>query len=409
MTSPEDWVDTDTEASSGDDVPFGELQTAALASVANAVMVTDADGLIVWVNEAFTTMSGYSLEEARGHTPRLLKSGVQSAEHYTTLWSTIKSGDAWQGEVVNRHKGGRHYRVVQMITPVFNGGPSPTHFVAIHDDVTQQRHVEREQRFQAMLLDAVGEAVIATDRDGAIQYVNAAAERMFGWRHAEVLGTSVIELTVPRAYDTRAEQVLGQLREDRSWTGRFEVQRADGSRFPALVTTSPFRDEDGHVAGFIGVAVDITDQVGQEQQLDRRARQQALLAELGQRALEHQQADAVGEEAARQAAQLLGSDLKVEMVRGGSIPPRVDKGGEATTIPIDATARFRLTGQGLEQVLDQDLDFLQAVANTVRAARQRESDLRQLEHQATHDALTNLPNRVLLLDRLDRPAVARPR
>src|SRR5680860_1625902 len=66
-----------------------EVQAAALASVSDAVMITDREGVIVWVNEAFTKMSGYRAEEAVGATPRLLKSGEQDESYYRRLWETI--------------------------------------------------------------------------------------------------------------------------------------------------------------------------------------------------------------------------------------------------------------------------------------------------------------------------------
>ena len=68
------------------------LQVAALEAAANAIVITDSKGTILWVNQAFTTMTGYSREEALGKNPRLLKSGEQSESYYAKLWSTISSG-----------------------------------------------------------------------------------------------------------------------------------------------------------------------------------------------------------------------------------------------------------------------------------------------------------------------------
>ena len=74
------------------------LQAAALEAAANAIVITDFRGTIVWVNHAFTTMTGYSKEkeEVLGENPRLLKSGEQPASYYASLWSTVKSGKVWQ-------------------------------------------------------------------------------------------------------------------------------------------------------------------------------------------------------------------------------------------------------------------------------------------------------------------------
>ena len=86
-----------------------QLQSAALEAAANAIVITDFHGTIVWVNHAFTTMTGYSKEEVLGKNPRLLKSGDQPEGYYAKLWSTISSGKVWQGEIVNRRKDGTTY------------------------------------------------------------------------------------------------------------------------------------------------------------------------------------------------------------------------------------------------------------------------------------------------------------
>ena len=82
------------------------LQSAALESAANTVVITDRDGIITWVNPAFTKLTGYSPEEAIGQNPRLLKSGAQDRSFYENLWNTILSGQVWSGEIVNRRKDG---------------------------------------------------------------------------------------------------------------------------------------------------------------------------------------------------------------------------------------------------------------------------------------------------------------
>ncbi len=382
-------------------LPAGPVQAAVLASIANAVMVTDADGRIVWVNGAFTTLSGYEPDEARGHTPRLLKSGVQNPEHYTQLWATITAGEVWHGEVVNRHKDGHHYRVAQTITPVFDGDASPTHFVAIHDDITEQRRAEDEQRFQAQLLEAVGDAVIATDLDGLVMYANPAAEQMFGWRELDVLQAEVTGLVVSPAALGAFERILDEVREGTVRTGRIELQRFDGSRFASLTTISPYHDPNGRIAGFIGVAVDISEQVANEEQLRLRSQQQTMLSELGQKALDHGDAYAVAIDAVRQAADLLGPDIEVTVVWDGDTEP-APTGADAIDVVIDTARGFRLTGPGVERAAAQDIAFIRSLAHVVRATSQRAGTLAQLEHQATHDAVTGLPNRVLLLDRLDQ-------
>jgi PAS domain S-box-containing protein len=94
------------------------LQSAALEAAANAIVITDSHGTIVWVNHAFTTMTGYGKEEVLGKNPRVLKSGDQPEGFYANLWSTISSGKVWQGELVNRRKDGTTYPEEMTMTPI---------------------------------------------------------------------------------------------------------------------------------------------------------------------------------------------------------------------------------------------------------------------------------------------------
>ena len=97
------------------------LQAAALEAAPSAIVITDFKGTIMWVNQAFTTMTGYSRDEVMGKNPRLLKSGDQPKAYYAELWSTISSGKVWQGEIVNRRKDGTTYTEEMTITPVNQG------------------------------------------------------------------------------------------------------------------------------------------------------------------------------------------------------------------------------------------------------------------------------------------------
>jgi diguanylate cyclase (GGDEF)-like protein/PAS domain S-box-containing protein len=127
-----------------------ELQTAALEATANAVVITDREGRVEWINRAFSELTGYGLSEVRGETPRILKSGVQSAFYYEKMWETILGGHVWRGELYNRRKDGTVYVEEQTITPVNGADGSIRHFVAVKQDVTQRRRTEERIRYLAL-------------------------------------------------------------------------------------------------------------------------------------------------------------------------------------------------------------------------------------------------------------------
>jgi len=103
----------------------------------NAVVITDSDGTIQYVNPTFERVNGYSPAEAIGRTPRILKSSQQDKEFYTELWETITDGDVWKSELVNKTKFGELYEAKQTITPVTDEKGDITHFVGMTEDITE--------------------------------------------------------------------------------------------------------------------------------------------------------------------------------------------------------------------------------------------------------------------------------
>ncbi len=125
------------------------LQAAALQAAANAVAITSAEGVVQWVNPAFTQLTGHAAAEVVGKTPRLLKSGAHPPEFYRDMWRAVLTGQTWRGELVNRRKDGSLYTEDMTITPVTDDRGAITHFVAIKQDVTERRRLEDTLRFLA--------------------------------------------------------------------------------------------------------------------------------------------------------------------------------------------------------------------------------------------------------------------
>jgi PAS domain S-box-containing protein len=125
------------------------LQSTALTAAANAIVITDPEGTIKWVNPAFSKLTGYTGAEAIGQNPRLLKSGHHPPEFYADMWATITSGTVWHGELINQHKDGRIIIEETTITPVRDAGGEIAHFVAIKQDITNYKQTERLLGFVA--------------------------------------------------------------------------------------------------------------------------------------------------------------------------------------------------------------------------------------------------------------------
>jgi len=119
----------------------------------HAILITDRDGTIQYVNSSWEDVTGYSSAEAIGRTPRLLKSGEHDESLYEEMWDTILGGNAWEGDIVNERQNGDRFVVHQTTAPIFAEGGDIEGFVAINDEITEQKAYE--ERLESDLQQSV--------------------------------------------------------------------------------------------------------------------------------------------------------------------------------------------------------------------------------------------------------------
>ncbi|MBF0341950.1 MAG: PAS domain S-box protein, partial [Magnetococcales bacterium] len=127
--------------------------SSAVENSPASVLITDLNGAIEYVNPQFTRASGYSAEEAIGHNPRILNAGVQDGDYYRDLWSTIRAGRIWRGEIINRKKNGEIFVEFASISPIRDSHDKITHFVAVKEDITERKRAEEQLRLANFLSD----------------------------------------------------------------------------------------------------------------------------------------------------------------------------------------------------------------------------------------------------------------
>ena len=151
--------------------------STAIEQSAEAVIITDVRGYIVYVNPAFERLSGYSAAEAIGESTRILKSGRHDLAFYQNLWSTITAGQVWVGRIVNKKKDGALYTEDVTISPVKDESGQIVNYVAVNRDITRELQLE-EQYHQAQKMEAIGQltAGIAHDFNNLLTAINGFTE-----------------------------------------------------------------------------------------------------------------------------------------------------------------------------------------------------------------------------------------
>jgi PAS domain S-box-containing protein len=133
-----------------------DLSAVMVALDAHAIVsITDATGVIQYVNDKFCQVSGHAREELIGQTHRVVKSGRHSREFYAEMWRTITGGHVWQGEIENRKKNGERYWVETTIMPILGSDGFPQRYVSIRTEITELRHLEERSERQRLLLEIV--------------------------------------------------------------------------------------------------------------------------------------------------------------------------------------------------------------------------------------------------------------
>ena len=114
----------------------------ALRTSAVAISITDANASFQWVNPAFTLITGYTLEDVWGQSPRIFRCEQQDTAFYEKIWSTISSGVVWRGDVMRRRRDGTHYLADLMVCPVLDARGRTTHYLDFHTDITERSQLK---------------------------------------------------------------------------------------------------------------------------------------------------------------------------------------------------------------------------------------------------------------------------
>ena len=245
------------------------LLGTALYATADAIMITEINGNIAWVNPAFTILTGYSFEEALNKKPQqLVKSGIHDKAFYKNMWGTILAGNVWKGETTNRRKNGSIYTEQQTISPVRTEKGEITHFIAIKQDITERNEAQTalklsEERFRN-LFDQAGDGIFIVDWDTRFIDANEEGLEMLGYTRAELLTMKVTDIFPGPDDPIRLQDMMTSIKEGYVHLDEWKYTHKNGSESFAEVSAKKFSND-----YYLAIVRDITERKLSDEKIRR--------------------------------------------------------------------------------------------------------------------------------------------
>jgi len=247
----------------------------------SSIVLTDIHGTIEYVNPQFERITGYSLQEAIGQNPRILKSGEMSQEEYEKLWETITSGKIWRGRFHNRRKDGSLFWEDASIGPVTDETGKIINFMAIKENVTRLKEAEEALalifRQNEQLLQAITSALIVLDEKETVIRWNPAAQKAFGIEDKAAIGKKLLELGIQWDW-VEISQAIGKCRTDGQTVELDDVKCTDaqGKEHFLNIDITNFGRKGADDSGFLILAEDITDWKIMQSQLNQAQKLESI-------------------------------------------------------------------------------------------------------------------------------------
>jgi PAS domain S-box-containing protein len=253
---------------------------AIVEQAADGIVTVDAELRITYANAAFAGHAGRAPSELVGRNVLEVVDGVLDAPTLAKLLEVARSGQPWLGEAERRLADGTAGPVQIRVTPRRAADGTLEGYVFVSRDVRELRAVEAERARLSAAVEQAADFIVVNDRDGHIESVNPAFERLTGYAASEALGRSVASLLRSGADSRKVYAALDKaLRSGTPWSGRLLERRADGSFLQVDLSVSPIRDAAGNVVGTIEIGRDRTHEHELEAEHEREAQVRVALAE----------------------------------------------------------------------------------------------------------------------------------
>ena len=398
--------------------------SAAVEQSPVSIVITDPKGSIQYVNPMFEQATGYTRAEAIGKNPRILSSGEKSGLEYRQMWATLSAGKIWHGEFHNRRKDGTLFWEHAAISPIFDDQGTVIHFIAIKEDVTERKRIsEALQESEATLntiLDSMAAFIYIKDADYRYRYANRQVAELYGKPAKEIAGQED-QAFFDNETATRLREVDRRVIEAGEQISVEEIiaPKDKGELRSYLSVKLPLRRENGDIYALCGISTDITERKRIEDDL-----------RIAATAFESQEGMFITDDKgiilrANQAfSEITGYSVDEAI---GKTPGLFSSGRHDPGFYAAMYESIAQTGAWKGEIWNRRKNgevfpewlTITAVKNnagkvthhvsTLTDITQRKASEDKIKHLAFYDPLTRLPNRRLLIDRMNQAMAASTR
>ena len=249
-----------------------ELQKyfTAIEQSAASIFFTDIKGNIEYANPQFAKLTGYTVEEALGKNPVILKSGKTPKSRIKELWDTILNRKTWRGEFINRKKDGKEFYEKAIISPITNDKEEITDFVAIKEDITElkkaQQIIEEKTKQQQILINNLPAHIYFKDENLKYILVNNSYAQLLNHTNQEIIGKTDDDVS-PAEIAEIYQKIDREIIQSKTSVPNFEEKHINnkGEKYWASTSKVPYFDKNNNVIGIVGIVQDITERKKQEQ------------------------------------------------------------------------------------------------------------------------------------------------
>jgi PAS domain S-box-containing protein len=245
-----------------------EYQQKAL-DASSLVDIANRDGEIIYVNDKFCNVLGYSRSDIIGKSYKTIQSNLHSNEFFQKMWTTIENGKIWKGVLANKKLSGGVVWLDTTIVPILNENGEPIEFIAVRYDITKIKEAENELKKLESAIEFSPSSIVITNTKGEIEYVNRKFTEVTGYSYEEALNQNPRILKSDFYDHNHYKSMWETLNSGKVWQGLFKNRRKNGEAFWENASIAPIFDSEDNITHYVAVKEDISSKRDAEEALEK--------------------------------------------------------------------------------------------------------------------------------------------